>query len=98
MIEVVEQLHEQRMSGVASAHKSDYRWHVERDNAQLVVGEELFKIASHGLGIWIPIDHDAAFASRILGERFRFRSRPPGWTDDDETAAFGEILQQFSLG
>src|SRR5215475_15290473 len=97
MVEVVEQLHEQGLPGVASAHKSEYREHVELNDTQFVVGKEFLEIASHRFGIWIFVNNNPTLACGKVGKRLRFGSVAPGLTNDDKPATLGEILQEFAL-
>src|SRR5262245_16409281 len=98
MGQIVDQLHEQRLSRTASAGKRDYRRHIEWDHPEVVVREQFLEVARHRLGIWIFVNDYVAFAGRDLGERLRLRSAAPGGTRDHEPAILDEIPQHFALG
>src|SRR5271166_1491149 len=98
MIEIVDELHEQRFTGAASTCKRDYRRNIEWDHAQIVVREYFFEIMRYRLGIGISVDDHAAFSGREFGEWRCLWGATPGRSSDDEPAVLGEILQQFAFG
>src|SRR5579862_301402 len=98
MVKIVEQLHQQRLSGRTSACKRNYRRYIERNHAEFIVCEQFLEIVRYLFGFWISVNHHTTFAGRDFGEWLGLRSTTPGGTDQHEAAVLGELLQQFALG